>query len=406
MIEGLERWRGFLLAYRDWARTGDPIPARRYFDPLTEEPGNVGLFARIAMGDVEAGAGRTEHLHPDVGVIDLDGRHAGRVAVRAGTLGITVHAELILFLDGVPHVFLDFGRLFLDQLLGVGGEAGPRVLVDRQERRRVTEAARVFAQSGAAIVAITDSPLSPLVELTDTWCEIEVPAVGPFDSSVPAVAVAELLVAHVANELHDEALACIDRTEALWEATGTFLNITTELTVDYASKTATSVNSGVTFKEGDWISLDGGTGEVFEGALGTVSADYDQQDDLKTVLGWADEIRRMQVWTNADKPEEAERARAYGAQGIGLCRTEHMFFEPDRILAVREMILAEDSEDRERALAAMSAGDEEAGRERAFREIVGDRLRWGLSAAGHLDSDIFRFFQRRRPRMPSSFLPR
>jgi tetratricopeptide (TPR) repeat protein len=60
VIEGLEQWRGFLLAYRDWTRTGDPVPARRHFDPLTEEPGNVGLFARIAMGDVEAGAGRTE----------------------------------------------------------------------------------------------------------------------------------------------------------------------------------------------------------------------------------------------------------------------------------------------------------------------------------------------------------
>ena len=78
-----------------------------------------------------------------------------------------------------------------------------------------------------------------------------------------------------------------------------------ELTVDYATKTATSVNTGVSFKEGDWISLDGGTGEVFEGALGTMSADYEEQDDLKTVLGWADEVRRLGVWTNADKPEEA-----------------------------------------------------------------------------------------------------
>ncbi len=122
-----------------------------------------------------------------------------------------------------------------------------------------------------------------------------------------------------------------------------------ELTVDYKTKTASSVNTGLTFKEGDWISLDGGTGEVFEGALGTMSADYDEQDDLKTVLGWADEIRRMEVWTNADKPEEAERARAYGAQGIGLCRTEHMFREGERLEIVRGAILVSGAAMRARA---------------------------------------------------------
>jgi len=89
-------------------------------------------------------------------------------------------------------------------------------------RRQVTEAARLLAKSGVAIVAITDSPLSPLVELTDTWCEIEVPAVGPFDSSVPAVAIAELLVARVARDLHGQASARIDRIEALWEETAVF----------------------------------------------------------------------------------------------------------------------------------------------------------------------------------------
>ena len=74
------------------------------------------------------------------------------------------------------------------------------------------------------IVAITDGPLSPLAAMTDTWCALKVPAIGPFDSSLPAVAVAELLVAHIANELRDEARARIDRTEALWEATDTFWN--------------------------------------------------------------------------------------------------------------------------------------------------------------------------------------
>jgi DNA-binding MurR/RpiR family transcriptional regulator len=90
-------------------------------------------------------------------------------------------------------------------------------------RRQVTNTARIFADSGVTIVAVTDSPLSPLAELADTWCEIEVPAVGPFDSSVPAVAVAELLVARVAKELQQDATARIDRIEALWEKTEVFL---------------------------------------------------------------------------------------------------------------------------------------------------------------------------------------
>ncbi len=137
-----------------------------------------------------------------------------------------------------------------------------------------------------------------------------------------------------------------------------------ELVVDYKSQTAKSVESGVSFAAGDWISLDGSTGEVYEGALGTVSADYDEQDDLKTVLGWADEIRRLGVWTNADKPEEAERARSYGAEGIGLCRTEHMFREGERLEIVRGAILVSGAAMRARAKAeageAISAEEQAA----------------------------------------------
>jgi DNA-binding MurR/RpiR family transcriptional regulator len=84
-------------------------------------------------------------------------------------------------------------------------------------------AAKTLSGLGCSLVAVTDGPLSPLAALTDMWCEVTVPAVGPFDSSVPAVAVAELLVAQVAKDLHDEATQRIDRTEALWDATGTFL---------------------------------------------------------------------------------------------------------------------------------------------------------------------------------------
>ena len=80
-----------------------------------------------------------------------------------------------------------------------------------------------FAARGIDIVAITDSPLPPLVVLTDTWCELDVPAIGPFDSSIPAVTIAELLVSQVARTLHDEATERIDRIEALWEATDTYV---------------------------------------------------------------------------------------------------------------------------------------------------------------------------------------
>jgi pyruvate,orthophosphate dikinase len=112
-----------------------------------------------------------------------------------------------------------------------------------------------------------------------------------------------------------------------------------DLLVDYKAKGATCQVTGQTFKEGDWVSLDGTSGALYQGALPTVEARFEDQPELQRVLGWADEIRRMGVWTNADKPEEAEQARSYGAQGIGLCRTEHMFREGDRLEIVRGAIL-------------------------------------------------------------------
>jgi pyruvate,orthophosphate dikinase len=112
-----------------------------------------------------------------------------------------------------------------------------------------------------------------------------------------------------------------------------------ELVIDYARKTARSNQSDVSFKEGDAISLDGATGQVYLGAIPTVSARFEDQPELQKILGWADGIRRMGVWTNADKPEEAAQARGYGAEGIGLCRTEHMFREGERLEIVRDAIL-------------------------------------------------------------------
>ena len=124
-----------------------------------------------------------------------------------------------------------------------------------------------------------------------------------------------------------------------------------DLIVDYAGKQAHCNVTGTEFKEGDWVSLDGSTGALYLGALPTVSARFEDQPELQQVLGWADEIRRMGVWTNADKPEEAAQARGYGAEGIGLCRTEHMFREGDRLEIVRGAILVANQATRAKAKA-------------------------------------------------------
>ena len=119
-----------------------------------------------------------------------------------------------------------------------------------------------------------------------------------------------------------------------------------ELQVSYKDRTMT-VNSKV-YKEGDWISLDGSKGEVIEGKVPTI--DPELSGDFGELMSWADEVRKLNVRTNADTPHDSNVARNLGAEGIGLCRTEHMFFEGDRIKAVREMILADDEAGRRKAL--------------------------------------------------------
>jgi pyruvate,orthophosphate dikinase len=106
---------------------------------------------------------------------------------------------------------------------------------------------------------------------------------------------------------------------------------------------------GRIIKEGDWVSIDGTTGEVYLDKLGTIVPDINDPYLIK-ILSWADEIRRLGVWANADYPRDAQRARDYGAEGIGLCRTEHMFFEQERLPYVQQMILAKSDEERDDAL--------------------------------------------------------
>jgi pyruvate,orthophosphate dikinase len=121
--------------------------------------------------------------------------------------------------------------------------------------------------------------------------------------------------------------------------------------IEISYKKATMTVNGQVFKEGDWISLDGSTGQVIEGKVPT--KDPELSGSFGTLMEWADEIRHLQVRTNADTPHDSDVARNFGAEGIGLCRTEHMFFEGDRIKAVREMILADDEEGRRAALAKL-----------------------------------------------------
>jgi pyruvate,orthophosphate dikinase len=108
---------------------------------------------------------------------------------------------------------------------------------------------------------------------------------------------------------------------------------------------------GIEVREGEQITIDGGKGELMRGKVPTIQAQL--SGDFATVMGWADEIRRMKVRANAETPDDARMARNFGAEGIGLCRTEHMFFEPSRIQKVREMIFAETEHDRRAALEAL-----------------------------------------------------
>ncbi len=121
------------------------------------------------------------------------------------------------------------------------------------------------------------------------------------------------------------------------------------LNIEYKAKEM-KVGSKV-FKEGDWISLDGSLGEVIDGKVPTVTPEL--SGNFGTLMSWADEYRTLNVRTNADTPHDSDVARNFGAEGIGLCRTEHMFFEGDRIKAVREMILADDEAGRRKALAKL-----------------------------------------------------
>ena len=140
-----------------------------------------------------------------------------------------------------------------------------------------------------------------------------------------------------------------------------------EIVVDYDKEQFTL--GGKIYKRGDWISIDGSTGNIYGEAIPTVEASI--SGDFGRFMGWADAARQLKVFTNADNPRDAKQGVDFGAEGIGLCRTEHMFFEADRIKAVREMIVAENVDDRKKALAKIlpyQQGDFEA-----MYKVMGER---------------------------------
>ena len=118
--------------------------------------------------------------------------------------------------------------------------------------------------------------------------------------------------------------------------------------IEVDEKTKRFIAKNRVYKEGDYISIDGSTGDVYEGKIKTVDAEI--IGNFNKLLGWADEYRRLQVWTNVDKSKDLEKALEFGAEGIGLCRTEHMFFGEDRVKYVRQLVISEDLETREKIL--------------------------------------------------------
>lgn len=122
-----------------------------------------------------------------------------------------------------------------------------------------------------------------------------------------------------------------------------------EMTIDLESETLTS--RGRTFKKGDVVTVDGTSGKILVGRVPLIEATF--TDDFKQILAWSDEFAKLEVWANADTPEDAKRAREFGAKGIGLCRTEHMFMESDRLPVMQELIVADDLEGRLAALAKL-----------------------------------------------------
>ena len=182
-------------------------------------PAQAALEQGLASVFEAAGGDRLAQLADPI----VDADHVWIISGETSQAGAhALHSGLTMLRPGV-HIVEDHS---MGRDLGNAEPGDAAVVFDFfRYRRRAIGPPALSPTSGVTVVAITDGPLSPLAALTDHWCEVRVPAVGPFDSSVPAVAMAELLVAHIADRLHDEATERLDRTEDLWAATETFFEL-------------------------------------------------------------------------------------------------------------------------------------------------------------------------------------
>jgi pyruvate,orthophosphate dikinase len=218
---------------------------------------------------------------------------------------------------------------------------------DEEEKKKATEAGRLLAKGlnaspGAAYgKAVFDADRAEEMGKAKIPVVLVRPETSPDDVHGMLVAKGVLTArggatSHAAVVARGLGLPCVAGTEGI--------------RVDEAERLFRVIGTDKVIREGDEISIDGASGEIFAGTIPTVAPDFDKEVDLKMLLSWADSYRRLQVWANADYPRDAKRAIDFGAEGIGLCRTEHMFMEQERLPIVRKMILAKTKQERQATL--------------------------------------------------------
>ncbi|MBV9688410.1 MAG: pyruvate, phosphate dikinase [Ktedonobacteraceae bacterium] len=218
---------------------------------------------------------------------------------------------------------------------------------DEEEKKKATDAGRLLAKGlnaspGAAYgKAVFDADRAEEMGKAKIPVVLVRPETSPDDVHGMLVAKGVLTArggatSHAAVVARGLGLPCVAGTEGI--------------RVDEAERLFRVIGTDKVIREGDEISIDGASGEIFAGTIPTVAPDFDKEVDLKKLLSWADSYRRLQVWANADYPRDAKRAIDFGAEGIGLCRTEHMFMEQERLPIVRKMILAKTKQERQAAL--------------------------------------------------------
>ena len=218
---------------------------------------------------------------------------------------------------------------------------------DEDEKKKASQEGRLLAKGlnaspgAAAGKAIFDADTAEELGKAGTSVVLVRPETSPDDVHGMLVARGILTArggatSHAAVVARGLGLPCVAGTEGI--------------RVSESEKLFRVVDSDFVLREGDDISIDGATGEVFAGIIKTVEPDFNKEVDLKTLLGWADKFRKLGVWANADYPRDAQRAVTYGAEGIGLCRTEHMFMEQERLPIVQKMILSTSQQERQAAL--------------------------------------------------------